>query len=150
MERRELETLARDLEGRADMLTLATAAPGGFPSIRALFNLRNAAAFPGLVPFFAGRSPFTAWLGTNTSSVKAAEIDRDPRVAVYYMLPAEFTGLMLQGVAVPDEEARKALWVDGWERYYPQGRDDPDYRVFRVDAIRVRGWHGGQSFSLEL
>jgi general stress protein 26 len=149
MDRKELEGLALDIMARADMLTLATTGKEPYPHLRALFNLRQAGRFPGLAAYQADKG-LSVFLGTNTSSIKMREAEGGAWVSVYYMLPAEFKGICLSGRAVADPEARAALWVDGWELYYPKGRDDPDYSVLRVDPVRARGWNAMAAFDLEL
>ena len=71
-------------------------------------------------------------------------------MSVYFMLPDEFKGLCLSGRAVADPLARAALWVEGWEMYYPAGPDDPDYTVLRIDPDRARGWSSSRSFDFDL
>jgi general stress protein 26 len=66
------------------------------------------------------------------------------------MIPSDFKGLCLSGMAIPDAEARASLWVEGWEMYYPAGRDDPDYTVLRVDPVRARGWNSLSAFDMEI
>jgi general stress protein 26 len=149
MERSELEALALDIMGRADMVALATIGPEPYPQVRALFNLRDARRFPSLASYQADKG-LSIYLGTNTSSVKLREIGAEPWVSVYYMIPAEFKGLCLSGKARADPEARAALWVEGWEMYYPAGREDPDYTVLRVDPLRAKGWSSAAAFDLEL
>jgi general stress protein 26 len=149
MERNELEAVAAEIMGRSEMLSLATVARDEYPDIRALFNLRNAKMFPSLRPFFEGKG-MSVYLGTNSSSLKIREIVAEARVSAYYMIPGEFKGLCLSGKAVADAEARKAIWVEGWERYYPAGREDPDYTVLRIDPLRARGWYEGRPFDFSL
>ncbi len=149
MERNELEPLARDVMGKADMLALATMGNEPYPHLRALFNLRNANRFPALAPYQVDKG-LSVYLGTNTSSIKVREIGKEPWVSVYFMIPAEFKGLCLSGRAIADPAARAALWVDGWEMYYPAGKNDPDYTVLRIDPVRARGWSAAQAFDIEL
>jgi general stress protein 26 len=149
MERKELESLALDIMSRADMLTLATMGKEPYPHQRALFNLRQVGRFPGLAVYQAGKG-LSVFLGTNTSSIKMREAEGEAWVSVYYMLPAEFRGICLSGRAVVDPDARAALWVEGWEMYYPKGRDDPDYSVLRIDPVRARGWNAMAVFDQEL
>jgi general stress protein 26 len=33
---------------------------------------------------------------------------------------------------VDDSGLRHAVWNEGWEKYYPQGPDDPDHTVLRM------------------
>ena len=149
MERKELEALALDIMGRADMLSLATTAEDPYPHVRALFNLRNAAQFPGLAGYQRDKG-LSVYLGTNASSIKVREMGKACWVSVFYMIPSEFRGLCLSGMAVADAAAREALWVEGWERYYPKGREDPDYAIMRIDPIRARGWSSASAFDLSL
>jgi general stress protein 26 len=149
MDRKELDSFAADLMGRAEMLTLATMGGDPYPHLRALFNLREAKRFPGLAAYQADKG-LSVYLGTNTASIKIREVGAEPWVSVYYMVPGEFKGLCLSGRAVADPAARAAMWVEGWEIYYPQGRDDPDYTMLRVDPVRARGWASMSAFDFEL
>ena len=75
MEIKELETLARDIMGRADMLTLATLDGDPYPKVRALFNLRHSRRFPGLAEYQADKG-LSIFLGTDSRrsrSVRSAE-----------------------------------------------------------------------------
>ncbi len=149
MERKEFEALARDVMGRAEMVALATMGGDPYPHVRALFNFRDAKRFPGLAAYQADKG-LSIFLGTNSSSIKLREIGEAPWVSVYYMIPAEYKGICFSGRAVADAQARAALWVDGWEMYYPEGRDDPDYTVLRIDPVRAKGWSSAAAFDLEL
>ncbi len=149
MDSKQLETLALDTMRRADMLALATTGAEPYPHVRALFNLRDDRRFPSLAEYQRDKG-LSVYLGTNTSSVKARQSAAEPWVSVYFMIPAEFTGLCLSGRAVVDAGAKAALWVEGWEMYYPKGPTDPDYTVLRVDPVRARGWHASGAFDVEL
>ena len=149
MDGKEVERLALDIMARAEMVTLATMGKEPYPHQRALFNLRQSARFPGLSAYQAGKG-LSVFLGTNASSIKMREAEGGAWVSVYYMIPAEFKGICLSGRAVVDTEARDALWVEGWEIYYPQGRHDPDYSILRIDPVRARGWNAMAAFDLEL
>jgi len=149
MDRRSFEALALDIMGRADMLSLATMAGDPYPHVRALFNLRNSRQFPGLAAFQSDKG-LSVYLGTNTTSVKVREIGDEPWVSAFFMIPSEFKGLCLSGRAIADPAARAALWVEGWERYYPAGREDPDYSVLRMDPVRARGWSSSTAFDIDL
>jgi general stress protein 26 len=149
MDRMELEPLALDIMRRSDMLTLATMGSDPYPHVRALFNLREERRFPSLAEYQRDKG-LSVFLGTNTSSIKVREAGEAPWVSVYFMVSAEFKGIMLSGKAVPDPEARQAMWIEGWEMYYPMGRDDPDYTILRIDPVRARGWSSAAAFDLEL
>lgn len=51
---------------------------------------------------------------------------------------------------VDDLAAKKGLWQEGWERYYPKGHDDPDHTVLRLMPTNAKGWTGSMTFELEL
>jgi len=149
MERDEIETIAAEIMGRAEILSLSTISGEPYPSVRALFNLRSGIQFLGLSSFFADKG-MRVYLGTNTSSLKMREIGAGAWVSVYYMIPNDFKGLCLSGRAVADEGAKRSIWIEGWELYYPSGRNDPDYTVLRVDPVRARGLYAGRPFDIEL
>ncbi len=132
---------------------VSTVSEDGFPQTRAVFNLRCQEAFPGTDALFAGHDQdFLLYFTTNTSSHKMAEIRRHPEISVYYCRPEEFLGLMLTGriVVVTDPAIKSALWQDGWERYYPLGPEDPDYSILCLRPVRMKGWHRGEAFVLDL
>jgi general stress protein 26 len=152
----DAETLLReDLElvNSLKIAYLSTVNGEGCPQTRAVFNLRCREAFPGTDACFEGHDrDFLLYFSTNTSSAKMAEIRRNPAVSVYYCRPDEFIGLMLTGriEVVEDRALKLALWQEGWERYYAAGREDPDYTILRLRPSRMKGWHRGESFVLDL
>jgi general stress protein 26 len=42
---------------------------------------------------------------------------------------------------VTDPSLKEAIWQEGWERYYPQGREDPDYAVLSMYPERAEYYH---------
>jgi len=142
-----------ELMETADGAYLSTVGEDGYPHTRFVFNLRNREQFPGQAPLFAQhRDDLMIYVSTNTSSSKIREIKANPRVSVYYCNPKRFHGVMLAGdiEIVGDSEVKKALWNDGWERYYPAGVDDPDYTVLRLFPKRVAGWYESSRFEFAL
>jgi len=149
MTRREFDVVAADIMERSRDVILATQSGDAYPHVRMLFNLRCRERFPTLADYFRDKR-LAVYLSTNTSSVKVRQVGSDARVTVYLALPAEIRGLMLSGRAVPDAEAKAALWVEGWERYYPLGQTDPDYTILRVDPVLARGWYAGKPIEFTL
>jgi general stress protein 26 len=152
----ETETLLQEnleLVNSLKIAYLSTVDSEGCPQTRAVFNLRCREAFPGTDACFEGHDrDFLLYFTTNTASTKMAEIRRHPAVSIYYCRPDEFFGLMLTGriELVEDRALKSALWQEGWERFYPLGRDDPDYAVLRLYPSRMKGWHRGSRFALDL
>lgn len=129
---------------------LATVGPSG-PAIRALVNLRRAADYPGIADT-ARRDGFTVYLSTSRRTQKVREIEADPRVSLYYCIPARFEGVTLTATARIDDDAglRRALWCDDWRVHWPRGLDDPDYCIVRCVPERLFGWHGSAAFDYDL
>jgi general stress protein 26 len=125
----------------------------GAPSTRAMFNLRRQAQFPGLAELFSEHNDdLLVHLATNTSSEKCRHLRRDPRVALYYCVPGDGDGVMLAGRVgmAADDGLKRVLWQPGWEIYFPQGVDDPDYTVLTLRPEHIRGWVGRAAFDFHL
>ncbi|MFX0108175.1 MAG: pyridoxamine 5'-phosphate oxidase family protein [Candidatus Hodarchaeota archaeon] len=153
MSSEELKKLSLKLIEGAWPAYLTTVDRYGFPQTRAMFNLRNPDRFPKLVPFFEEyKDDFIIIFSTNTSSTKIEDIKKNPKVSVYYCIPEEWQGAMFGGEIeiVDDAKVKKALWHEGWERYYPGGYDDPDHTVLKLHPNMVRGWNQSQTFRLSI
>lgn len=125
----------------------------GFPQTRAMFNLRNKETWPKLTSIFDNhKDDFMILLTTNTSSTKIENIRRNNRVSIYYHIPDEWRGLMLGGSIeiVDDLEIKKAVWHEGWERYYLTGYDDPDHTILKLNPTIARGWNQSHTYSFEI
>jgi general stress protein 26 len=42
---------------------------------------------------------------------------------------------------VDDKELKKTIWLDWWTRYYPEGVEDPDYTLLRLEPKNTRYYH---------
>lgn len=148
----KIEELIRRLMRESEIVYLATNGLDGYPQIRAVFNFRNEEQFPSLSFLNEDASDMAVTISTNTSSQKVREIKNDPRVSVYYCKPGETNGVQLIGEAeiVSDMDFKKDLWLDGWERYYPLGVEDPDFTVLRIRPKIARGWATPRKFELVL
>ncbi len=76
---------------------LTTIDPEGYPSTRAMFNLKNSRQFPELVDFMSKHNELTLFFTTNTSSDKIKHIMNNPKVSVYYCDTELYQGFMCQG-----------------------------------------------------
>ena len=151
MQQTEIKRICLELLKTAPAAYVTSIGADGYPYTRAMFNLRNVEQFPSQSAFLEGQG-FTILLSTNTSSLKVAQMEQNPRVSIYYCQPSHFQGLMLSGniEIVQEQGIRHALWENGWERYYPQGMDDPDYTVLRLQPGFMEGWLQGTKFKLDL
>ncbi len=128
----------------AEAAFVSTIGEDGYPDIRAMFNLRREAQFPGLAAVFEGHDEdHLLYFTTNTGSRKVGQIAKNPRVAVYYAVPSDFRGLSLAGdmEIVSDVETKRRIWQKGWELYYPGGVEDPDNAVLRLAPVRGIYYH---------
>jgi len=135
MDEEQAKFLALELMEAAEAAYLTTMDAEGYPQTRAMFNLRNGGQFPHLSEFFrAHGEDFLVLFSTNTSSEKVKQIGENPAASVYYCDVEERRGLMLGGnmEVVTDPGVKAELWEDWWERYYPEGVNDPDYAVLRM------------------
>lgn len=153
MERIGLQRVCCDLMAEASVVYVTSIDNGDCPHIRAMFNLRNSSLFPRQAAFLRALGEDLAiYLSTNTSSIKVAQFRANPVASLYYCIPEDFRGCMMQGriALVADPTIKRALWQSGWERYYPAGEKDPDYAVLQLRPERVRGWYRSQSFEQNL
>ena len=135
------EAIAQGLElvEKLNFCLLGTNGDDGSPNIKGMMNLKHAGIK-------------TIWFSTNTSSKRVQQLRKDNRACVYYVDDENFKGLMLVGTIdiLQDLESKKMLWMDGAEKYYPLGVEDPDYSVLRFNAKRGNYYHGLKNISFEI
>lgn len=141
-----------ELIKKADAAYLTTIDSNGFPSTRALFNLKNSMQFPKLVDFMAQYDDLTLFFTTNNSSTKIKQIINNPKVSVYYCDTETYHGLMCQGEIeiVTDKSIKNAIWHDEWKMYYPDGKDSEDYAILRLEPNYVKRYFNLQQSDMKL
>ena len=153
MEKEEIIQTSLELIESSKVAYLTTVDKDGLPQTRAVFNLKCKDMFPSLTPLFREQhNNFVLYFTTNTSSEKMAQIKGNKKVCVYFCQPEEIHGLMLSGEMeiVNDYQFKKALWQNGWERFYPSGSEDPDYTILRFNPVKVKGWYKNQPFATNI
>ena len=112
----------------------------GFPNVKAMLQPRKR---EGIKVFY-----FT----TNTSSMRVAQFQANPKACVYFCDQRFFRGAMLRGTVevLTDEESKRMIWRDGDEVYYAQGVTDPDYCVLKFTAQSGRFYKDFKSESFEV
>jgi len=70
---------------------------------------------------FPPDSQFVIWMGTNRRSRKVADIERDPRVLLYYQDPNGAGYVTIEGTArlVDDAVEKERRWKEEWTPFYP-------------------------------
>lgn len=109
---------------RANPLTHVATVDGAVPQVRVMHTARI-------------DDDFTLWYCTFASSDKVRQLQRNPAVAL--SLCSSGQDLRLSGTAeiLRDAATRHGLWQPQWQRYFPQGPDDPEYVVLRVAISSV-------------
>lgn len=99
-------------------LVLTTIDSEGYPHSKSMLKLENV----DLKAFY---------LSTNTSSKKVKYIVQNPKSSIYFYDEKRFLGLELIGkIQIINEDSIKSkLWKEGFEVYYPLGKQDPDYCI---------------------
>jgi general stress protein 26 len=130
---------AQALANAAQIAMLGTNGDDGYPNIKAMIKMEN----EGLK---------TIWFSTNTSSKRIGQLERDPKACVYFVDFENWMGLMLVGKVeiLQDPNSRERLWREAYERYYPQGVNDPDYSVLRFTAEWGNYYHALQNVTFPL
>ena len=139
MDEDHVRKLGLEMVARSDIAIVATIDAGGRPDARAMMKTEA----EGLERL---------WFTTNTSSEKVAHLEVNPKVCVYFIDFEKWEGLTLLGTAdvLQDRPSRERLWREGFERYYPEGVDDPDYSIVRFTGERAKYYHGLQKKSFDL
>lgn len=113
----------------------------GFPQIKGMLVLES-------------ESMKVQYFSTNTSSRRVAQFRANPKACVYYVddTKDKYKGALFTGTieVCTDHETKAMLWRDGFEMYYPQGVDDPDYCVYRFTARSVNYYHGLANMTLPI
>lgn len=120
---------------------LTTVDSNGFPSTRAMLNLKNPTVFPKLASFMDKYdNDLTLFFTTNYASTKVGQIKNNPKVAVYFCDPKSWHGFMCQGEIeiVKDKAIKDAIWLDEWIMYYPEGKDSEDYTVLMLKPSYIK------------
>ena len=112
----------------------------GFPNVKAMLQPRKR---EGIKVFY-----FT----TNTSSMRVAQFQANPKACVYFCDQRFFRGAMLRGTVevLTDEESKRMIWREGDEVYYAQGVTAPDYCVLKFTAQSGRFYKDFKSESFEV
>ena len=94
---------------------------------------------------FPPDSAFMIWMGTNRSSRKVADIERDPRVVLYYQDPDGVGYVTIEGRArlVDDDGEKKRRWKDEWAPFYPDRARTYLLIVVRPERLEVVNYRRG-------
>jgi general stress protein 26 len=94
----------------------------------------------------------TLWFFTHASSHKVQEIDREHRVNLSYADPASSRYVSVSGLAtlVRDRAKIDELWSPALKAWFPDGKDDPEVALLRVDVSKAEYWDAPSSKLVKL
>ncbi|MHA2281739.1 MAG: pyridoxamine 5'-phosphate oxidase family protein [Promethearchaeota archaeon] len=144
MELEEAKKLSLELMQSSKAVYLTTIDSEGYPITRGMFNLRNKEQFPEFSEFFAYQdNKFVNYISTNTSSSKITDIQKNPKISLYYCDPDDVKGVMFGGDAeiIDDLDLKKQIWLDWWTKYYSEGLEDPDYTLLKLNPKKARFYY---------
>ena len=86
---------------------------------------------------FAPDDSMIVWLATNPKSRKVEEIQKNPKVSLYYSMPKGAGYVTLNGDAliVSDPQEKMRHWKDEWDAYYKNR--DKDFILIKVTPMTV-------------
>lgn len=89
---------------------------------------------------------------TNTSSMRVAHYQENPKACIYFSDKRFFRGVMLKGTmeVLEDSDIKERFWQKGFSMYYPGGVTDSDYCILRFTASTGRYYSNfsSQDFSI--
>jgi len=121
---------------RAEALATALAAIKAAPVSIVITNGLD--GYPAARPMgtLAVEEDFTVYYATGASMEKCAQIEANRQSAVYWPNLGEggFGWVMLKGDAelTKDPQVLNRFWQDEFTRYFPGGREDPEYVIIRI------------------
>ena len=82
------------------------------------------------------------WFFTQAGSEKTGEIRQNPLVNASYVCTEEHHYVSLTGHAsvVQDRDKMEELWSPSYRAWFPQGLDDPQLALLRVDVEQAEYW----------
>lgn len=121
------EKITELIEGSNDMAMLTTRAPDGTLTSRPMALQK--AEFTGDLWFFAGRS-----------SSKLDHIESDPQVNVTFGSASTWVSFTGNATVVSDVEKKKELWNSMVEAWFPEGPEDDEVILLRVNGDSAEYW----------
>ncbi|RPH25448.1 MAG: hypothetical protein EHM93_20035 [Bacteroidales bacterium] len=125
---------------RVELVYLTTINLDGYPSTRAMLNLRNKNQFPQLVSFMSQFDEnLTLFFTTNRSTAKVIDIINNSKGSAYFCDIVSKQGFLVQGeIEVVDDNAiKEAIWLDDWFTYFPEGIESVDFTILRLNAKNI-------------
>jgi general stress protein 26 len=105
-------------------------------------------------PMATPGSPFdgTLWFFTSASSGKVSDLDWNPEVNLSYAEPSDtkYISVSGNGEIVRDRAKMEELWSDIYKAWFPQGLNDPDVCLLKVEVSTVEYWEANSGKMVQL
>jgi general stress protein 26 len=105
-------------------------------------------------PMATQKDPFdgTLWFFTSASSGKVNEVDWNPEVNLSYAKPSDTKYVSISGNAeiVRDRAKMEELWSDIYKAWFPQGLNDPDVCLLKVEVSTAEYWEAKSGKMVQL
>jgi general stress protein 26 len=100
-------------------------------------------------PMATQDEPFNGilWFLTRSTSEKIADIQQRQKVTLDYADPGNSKYITLRGIASSshDRARIKQMWNPMYKAWFPDGEDDPEIAVLRVDVAEGEYWEANSS-----
>jgi len=80
------------------------------------------------------------WFATSIGSPKVSEVEADPKVLVTFQDGARFVAVTGHALVVRDRKKVDEIWGPEMKAWFPDGKDDPDLVLLKVDAREAAFW----------
>jgi len=83
-----------------------------------------------------------SWFFAPTDGRLVAELQADPAAVAAYRAEEGFTFVSVSGQATIESDAdlKRRYWLPELERWFPEGPDDPNVSLIRLDAEEAQWW----------
>ena len=87
------------------------------------------------------------WFFTSASSHKVSEVNRTPKCNVSFAAPDDnrYVSITATAELVTDRRKIKDLWKPILQAWFPEGSDDPDLALLRVQIEKAEYWDSPSS-----
>lgn len=84
----------------------------------------------------------TLWFFTKAGAPKVHEVEHERHVNVSYAHPEDQRYVSISGKAqlVRDEQKKNELWTPAMKAWFPQGPEDPEIGLLKVEADKAEYW----------
>ena len=81
-----------------------------------------------------------AYFATSLDSPKVAEIEARPQILLTFQGDTTYASVEGRASVVRDRALIEKLWSPAWKAWFPQGKDDPNQCILKVDPTAAEYW----------